>query len=151
MQRNSGSSMNSSQRRGTITTMRTASVVLIALAALGISVTAARMQKAGIVAQAPVKKEAAQKPAPAKPSPTKPSVSPTHAADMEKDYPVRPVPFTSVHVDDAFWLPKIETNRQVTIPFAFQQCELSGRVDNFIRAATALKGEELTNRKPPGY
>jgi DUF1680 family protein len=79
------------------------------------------------------------------------AVSPTHAADMSKDYPVRPVPFTSVHLDDVFWLPKIETNRQVTIPFAFEQCELSGRVDNFIRAAAALRGEALTNRKPPGY
>jgi len=80
-----------------------------------------------------------------------PTVSPTHAADMSKDYPVRPVPFTAVHLDDQFWLPKIETNRQVTIPFAFQQCEISGRVDNFIRAASALRGETLTNRKPPGY
>lgn len=67
------------------------------------------------------------------------------------DYPVQPVPFTAVHLDDVFWAPKIETNRQVTVPFAFQQCELSGRVDNFERAAKALRGEELTNRKPPGY
>jgi uncharacterized protein len=79
------------------------------------------------------------------------AVSPTHAADMSKDYPVRPVPFTAVHLDDVFWLPKIETNRQVTIPFAFEQCEISGRVDNFIRAAAAIRGDELTNRKPPGY
>jgi DUF1680 family protein len=78
-------------------------------------------------------------------------VSPTHAANLEKDYPVRPVPFTSVHLNDVFWAPRIEVNRQVTIPFAFQQCELSGRVDNFIRAAEALRGETLTNRKPPGY
>jgi DUF1680 family protein len=61
------------------------------------------------------------------------------------------VPFTAVHLDDAFWAPRIETNRSVTIPFAFQQCELSGRVDNFDRAARALRGETLTNRKPPGY
>jgi uncharacterized protein len=79
------------------------------------------------------------------------AVTPMHAADMSKDYPVRPVPFTSVHLDDVFWLPKIETNRSVTIPFAFQQCELSGRVDNFIRAATALRGEPLENKKAPGY
>ena len=67
------------------------------------------------------------------------------------DYPFKPVPFTAVHLDDVFWAPRIETNRAVTIPFAFQQCELSGRVDNFERAAKALRGEELTNRKPPGY
>lgn len=67
------------------------------------------------------------------------------------DYPVQPVPFTSVHLSDVFWAPRIETNRAVTIPAAFQQCELTGRVDNFERAAKALRGEELTNKKPPGY
>jgi hypothetical protein len=56
-----------------------------------------------------------------------------------------------VHLADVFWAPRIETNRQVTIPFAFQQCELSGRVDNFERAAKALRGETLTNTNPPGY
>jgi uncharacterized protein len=69
----------------------------------------------------------------------------------QHDYPVQPVPFTAVHLTDVFWAPRIETNRQVTIPFAFQQCELSGRVDNFERAAKALRGEALTNTKPPGY
>ena len=68
----------------------------------------------------------------------------------EHDYPVRPVPFTAVHLRDVFWAPRIETNRVVSIPFAFQQCELSGRVDNFERAAKALRGEALTNTKPPG-
>jgi len=68
-----------------------------------------------------------------------------------RDYPVQPVPFTAVHLDDVFWAPRIETNRTVTIPFAFKQCELSGRVDNFMRAARALAGQPLDNRKPPGY
>jgi len=68
-----------------------------------------------------------------------------------RDYPVQPVPFTAVHLDDVFWAPRIETNRVVSVPFAFQQCELSGRVDNFERAAKALRGEEFTNKKPPGY
>ena len=67
------------------------------------------------------------------------------------DYPVQPVPFTAVHLDDGFWSPRIETNRTETIPYAFQQCELTGRVDNFIRAAKALRGEPLENTKPPGY
>ena len=61
------------------------------------------------------------------------------------------MPFTSVHLNDVFWAPRIETNRTVTIPFAFQQCEKTGRVDLFVRAAKALKGEELTNKQPPGY
>jgi DUF1680 family protein len=68
-----------------------------------------------------------------------------------RDYPVQPVPFTAVHLNDVFWAPRIETNRIETIPFAFQQCELSGRVDNFVRAAKALQGQPLENTKPPGY
>jgi uncharacterized protein len=69
----------------------------------------------------------------------------------QRDYPVKPVPFTAVHVTDAFWAPRIETNRKVTIPFAFQKDEETGRVDNFIRAAKALRGEPFDNHKPPGY
>jgi len=68
-----------------------------------------------------------------------------------RDYPVKPVPFTSVHFNDVFWAPRIEINRTVSIPFAFQKCEETGRVDNFIRAARVLKGEAIENTKPPGY
>jgi hypothetical protein len=68
-----------------------------------------------------------------------------------RDYPVKPVPFTAVHFNDSFWLPRIEINRTVTIPFAFQKCEESGRMYNFERAAAALRGEELKDKKPPGY
>jgi uncharacterized protein len=73
------------------------------------------------------------------------------AAKPAHDYPVTPVPFTDVRLNDVFWAPRIETNRVVTVPFAFQQCELSGRVDNFERAAKALRHEPLENTKPPGY
>jgi DUF1680 family protein len=72
-------------------------------------------------------------------------------AQPTRDYPVRPVPFTSVHVTDRFWAPKIETNRTVTIPFAFGKDEETGRVDNFIRAAKALRGEPFENHKYPPY
>jgi DUF1680 family protein len=67
-----------------------------------------------------------------------------------RDYPVKPVPFTAVHLNDSFWAPRIEINRSVTIPFAFQKCEENGRIDNFNRAAAALKGE-LTDKKLPPY
>ncbi len=73
------------------------------------------------------------------------------AAEGARDYPVKPVPFTAVHLTDVFWAPRIETNRLVTIPFAFEQCEQSGRMDNFDRAAKALRGEDFANRKPPPY
>ncbi|MCX6233546.1 MAG: glycoside hydrolase family 127 protein [Bacteroidetes bacterium] len=58
-----------------------------------------------------------------------------------KDYPIRPVPFTQVHFNDQFWAPRIEVNRTVTIPFAFKQCELTGRLDNFAIAGGLKKGE----------
>jgi DUF1680 family protein len=78
-------------------------------------------------------------------------VSYSRAAELPKDYPIKPVPFTAVHVNDVFWAPRIEVNRTVSIPFAFEKCEQTGRVDNFLRAAAALRGEPLANKKPPGY
>src|SRR6185369_11337213 len=74
-----------------------------------------------------------------------------YGASPPRDYPFKPVPFTAVHLHDVFWAPRIETNRAVTIPFAFEQCEKSGRMDNFERAAAALKGEELANKRMPPY
>ena len=73
------------------------------------------------------------------------------ASAQPRDYPVKPVPFTAVHVNDLFWAPRIEINRKVTIPFAFQKDEETGRVDNFIRAAEALRDQPFANHKPPGY
>jgi DUF1680 family protein len=65
--------------------------------------------------------------------------------------PISAVPFTSVHLTDRFWLPRIEINRRVTIPFAFAQCEKTGRLDHFVRAARVLRGEPVANLDPPGY
>lgn len=56
------------------------------------------------------------------------------------DYPFQPVPFTQVQIDDAFWLKRIDTNREVTIPYDFQKCEETGRIDNFLKAARQLAG-----------
>ncbi len=56
------------------------------------------------------------------------------------DYPIQPAPFTCVHFNDAFWKPRIETNRTVTIPYAFKQCEEHGRMDNFLIAGGKLEG-----------
>jgi uncharacterized protein len=54
---------------------------------------------------------------------------------------LQPVPFTAVHINDQFWAPKIETNRTVSIPSAFHQCEINGRMDNFALAGGLIKGE----------
>lgn len=57
------------------------------------------------------------------------------------DAPVKEVPFTQVHIDDQFWAPRIETNRTVSIPSAFHECEVNGRFDNFAIAGGLMKGE----------
>jgi len=51
--------------------------------------------------------------------------------NTEADYPIQPVPFTSVKLTDNFWAPRIIKNATVTIPIAFSYCESSGRVKNF--------------------
>ena len=72
-------------------------------------------------------------------------------ASAKRDYPIKPVPFTAVHVHDEFWSPRIEINRNVSIPTAFAQCERTGRIENFVRAAEVLRGENLQDKHPPGY
>lgn len=64
---------------------------------------------------------------------------------------IKAVPFTDVHLNDVFWAPRIETNRAVTIPHAFEKCEETGRVENFERAAKALRGEALEDDRVRGY
>ena len=54
---------------------------------------------------------------------------------QQKDYPIQAVVFTQVKLTDKFWLPRIETNRTVTIPASFARCESTGRVKNFVMAA----------------
>jgi uncharacterized protein len=80
------------------------------------------------------------------------AVSAMFSQPPRRDYPYKPVPFTAVHLNDGFWAPRIEINRKVTIPFAFHECEITGRIGNFERAAEALRGQlGDDNRKPPGY
>lgn len=57
------------------------------------------------------------------------------------DAPIKEVPFTQVHLTDSFWTPRIETNRIVSIPSAFRECEKNGRFDNFAIAGGLMKGE----------
>ena len=54
---------------------------------------------------------------------------------QQNDYPIHTVDFTQVRLTDNFWLPRIETNRIVTIPASFERCESTGRVKNFVMAA----------------
>ena len=70
-----------------------------------------------------------------------PSVVVTYAASEPILQPIREVPFSKVSLNDSFWLPRIETNRRVSIPSAFRECEANGRFDNFAIAAGIKTGE----------
>ncbi len=56
------------------------------------------------------------------------------------DYPIQPIPFTQAQVADSFWQPRIHTAATVTVPYDFQQCEDTGRIANFDKAAGKLPG-----------
>ncbi|UCF39322.1 MAG: glycoside hydrolase family 127 protein [Acidobacteriota bacterium] len=60
------------------------------------------------------------------------------------DYPIQPVPFSSVKLTDSFWAPRIRLMHELTIPYAFRQSEETGRVKNFEIAAGMAEGEFCT-------
>jgi len=43
-----------------------------------------------------------------------------------------PVPLTRVTVEDKFWAPRIQVNREQTIPHEYKQCKDTGRIDAFL-------------------
>jgi len=67
----------------------------------------------------------------------------TVSSMSQQDYPIHSVPFTQVKLTDNFWLPRIETNRTVTIPASFERCRNTGRVKNF-EMAVAHSGKFCT-------
>ena len=54
---------------------------------------------------------------------------------VNSQYPIDPVPFTSVKVDGGFWGQRLQASREVTVPLAFSKCEETGRYRNFENAA----------------
>ncbi|MFK5973871.1 MAG: glycoside hydrolase family 127 protein [Flavobacteriaceae bacterium] len=63
-----------------------------------------------------------------------------NAQSVKNDYPITPVPFTKVKIIDSFWQPRIETNREVTLPYTFQKSEETGRISNFAKAGGLEEG-----------
>ena len=51
------------------------------------------------------------------------------------------VPFTEVKIQDEFWAPRIETNREKSLPHNFKWCEQTGRISNFAKAAGLMEGK----------
>ena len=54
---------------------------------------------------------------------------------------MKPIPFQYVEIDSDFWLPRINQVRAVTVPACLDQCEKSGRLDNFRKAAGRKEGD----------
>lgn len=71
-------------------------------------------------------------------------VTNTVKSQPKGDYPIQPVPFTAVKVNDQFWAPRIKRNHDVTIPIALEQCYNTGRVNNFLFAAKIKSGKFCT-------
>ncbi|MBI1881162.1 MAG: glycoside hydrolase family 127 protein, partial [Chloroflexi bacterium] len=59
-----------------------------------------------------------------------------------------PVPFTRVTIEDTFWAPKLQVNRERTIPHIYQQCLQTGRIDAF--RPDWQPGPEIRGRGPWG-
>lgn len=66
------------------------------------------------------------------------------AQNKYSDYPIQPVDFTHVHVNDDFWKPKMDLNANVTIPYVLQKCRETGRVNNFLKAAGKMPVGKIT-------
>ena len=60
---------------------------------------------------------------------------------QNNEYPISPVSFTKVNVEDNFWSQRIKTNHDVTIPIAIQKSDETGRIDNFAIAGGHMEGE----------
>ncbi|MES2005871.1 MAG: beta-L-arabinofuranosidase domain-containing protein [Bacteroidota bacterium] len=63
---------------------------------------------------------------------------------QNRDYPIQPVTFNHVHVNDLFWAPRIAINQEITIPYVLQKCRETGRIDNFLKAAGKKAPTDIT-------
>ncbi len=62
----------------------------------------------------------------------------------QNGYPIQPIPFYEVKLEDNFWKPRIETVRTATVPATFQKNEETFRVKNFEVAAGKMAGSVCT-------
>lgn len=62
-------------------------------------------------------------------------------ADGPRHRQLQAVPFTDVKVADAFWAPRLTTNRERSLPHNFAWCEQTGRISNFAKAAGLMEGK----------
>ena len=61
------------------------------------------------------------------------------------DYPIQAIGIGDVQIDDAFWSPRLEAHRTVTLPHAFAKAEETGIIKNFGIAAGEMCCEQSGN------
>lgn len=62
----------------------------------------------------------------------------------QQDYPIQAIPFYEVQMEDAFWKPRMETARKVTLPATLKKNQETFRVKQFEVAAGRTTGEICT-------
>lgn len=60
---------------------------------------------------------------------------------MDKYEMLIKVPFTRVKINDSFWAPRLTRHQETTIKACLEQCEKTGRIENFEKAAGLKKGD----------
>ena len=77
---------------------------------------------------------------------------PSKTASSSAGYPIDPVPFTSVKVqENSFWGQRLKASREVTIPLAFSKCESEGRYENFVKAEKQMHSPVNLGYEVKGY
>ncbi|MHC4744098.1 MAG: glycoside hydrolase family 127 protein, partial [Planctomycetota bacterium] len=74
------------------------------------------------------------------------SIVHSRAASGEKDYPLKPVPFNEVSLQDRFWLPRLKVQAETTVPHALGETEPA--VERLQMCAAFLKDSNATKPKP---
>src|SRR5687768_7846720 len=62
----------------------------------------------------------------------------THATLAQ---PLNELSLKDVRLSDTFWVPRLQANRAVTVWHNFEQCEKTGRIRNFEKAAGKVQGD----------
>ena len=68
------------------------------------------------------------------------AIEPSAFAEAPPLAKLKPVPFNQVRIQDAFWSPRRETNRTVSIPHNLDMLEKAGNIKNFELAAAGAGG-----------
>jgi DUF1680 family protein len=68
-------------------------------------------------------------------------VSVAAAQEMMRSRPLVPLPIKSVHIDDKFWAPRIEVNRNHTLATVYRKLIETGAIDNLDIAAGKKNGK----------